>query len=45
MEFEALLYIALVAYHRRTGELPDFKPSVSHETFSNAAGWGRSDGS
>ncbi len=40
MEFEALLSIAWKAWEAKTGEEPGFgRGDVSHETFSNEAGW------
>ncbi|MCA8953560.1 MAG: DUF4240 domain-containing protein [Planctomycetes bacterium] len=41
VDFEALLGIAGAAFEARTGGELEFTPSVSYETFANAAGWPR----
>ena len=38
--FEALLYLAAIAYQQKTGERWEYLPKVSYETFSNREGWG-----
>jgi hypothetical protein len=38
--FEALLYLAALAYQQKTSEGWDYLPKMSCETFSNSAGWG-----
>ncbi len=39
IEFEALLYVARLAYERKTGEEYDYLTQIDFETFSNKAGW------
>lgn len=41
MEFESLLYLAPNAYEQKTGKELDRITSVSYETYSNKAGWGK----
>ncbi len=39
LTFEAILYIPLEAYERKTGKRYDYTPSHPIETYSNQAGW------
>lgn len=38
--FEALLYLAGMAFEKKTGEAWEYLPKVSYETYSNREGWG-----
>ncbi|MCB9445995.1 MAG: DUF4240 domain-containing protein [Ardenticatenaceae bacterium] len=39
LEFEAILYLAQIAYEEKTGQEYQFTPSINIETFSNETGW------
>ncbi|HRJ17252.1 MAG TPA: DUF4240 domain-containing protein [Saprospiraceae bacterium] len=39
LTFEALLYLPLEAYERKTGNRYDYTPAYPIETYSNQAGW------
>ena len=39
-DFEALLYIAETAYHKKTGKLYQYVPTINYESFFNQRLWG-----
>ena len=43
VSFEPLLYVADKAYQKKTGHAMEYLPTVSYETYANAAGWPNKD--
>ncbi len=39
LEFEALLYISMLAYINKTGKQWEYSSPINYETFSNEEGW------